>query len=141
METFVNLISRAGETAARVRFTGGWEADADAPPKYGGKEGCLTPEEMFVASVNACLMMSYYYFANVKKINLASYESEAEGIVEKGAPSGGMWFTGLKVRARVKPSNPEDADRCKSLSASAEKYCIVSASINTPVDYVVEITS
>lgn len=139
MEKFINTMVRTGAEPAKVRFASGLEANADAPPKYGGREGCLSPEELFVSSVNACLMMSYYYFAGVKKVPIASYESEAEGTVEKGSPAGGMWFTGVTVRARVKPENPADAERCKALAASAEKYCIVSASIRPAVHYEVEV--
>lgn len=141
MEQYSNTMTREGDGPAMIRFASGLEAEADAPPKFGGKEGCLTPEELLVSSVNACLMMSYYYFANVKKIGIVSYESQAEGTVEKGSPGGGMWFTNLKVRARVKSANPEDAERCRTLAASAEKYCIVSASLKTPVDYEVEVIS
>jgi organic hydroperoxide reductase OsmC/OhrA len=139
MEQFTNTISRTGETAAKVRFTNGLEAEIDAPPKFGGKAGCLTPEELFVASVNACLMMSYFYVAGIKKIGIASYVSEAEGTVEKGSPTGGMWFTGVNVLARIKPGNPADADRCRALAESAEKYCIVSATSKAPVHFEVEI--
>jgi organic hydroperoxide reductase OsmC/OhrA len=141
MESFTNTIYRSGETAAKVRFSNGLETDADAPPKFGGKPGCVTPEELFVASVNACLMMAYYYVAGIRKIGIASYESEAEGTVEKGSPTGGMWFTGVKVRARIKPENLEDADRCRALAESAEKYCIVSATSKAPVDYAVEVVA
>lgn len=141
MEQFTNTMTREGDGPAKISFASGLQADADAPPKFGGKEGCLTPEELLVSSVNACLMMSYYYFANVKKIGIVSYESEAEGTVEKGSPSGGMWFTGLKVRARVRPANGQDAERCKTLADSAEKYCIVSASLKAPVDYQIEVIS
>lgn len=139
METFTNAISRSGDAPATIRFSSGLEAPADAPPKFGGKAGCVSPEELFIASVSSCLMMSYYYFAGVKKIAIASYETTAEGDVEKGSPTGGMWFTAVRVRARVKPVNAADAERCKALAASAEKYCIVSASIKTPVDYQVEV--
>jgi organic hydroperoxide reductase OsmC/OhrA len=139
MESFANSMSRTGDAPAKAIFASGLQTDVDAPPKYGGKPGCLTPEELFVASVNACLMMSFYYFAGIKKIGIASYEAEAEGAVEKGSPGGGLWFTGVKVHARVKPADPADAERCKALVASAEKYCIVSASIKPPVDYEVEV--
>ena len=53
------------------------------PPEYGGSPNSLNPEEMFAASVNSCIMLAFYHFANKYEVEVASYYSDANGKVEK----------------------------------------------------------
>ena len=38
------------------------------PPEFKGHEGIWTPEDLFVASVNVCLMATFLYYAETEKL-------------------------------------------------------------------------
>ncbi|MDO9581283.1 MAG: OsmC family protein, partial [Bacteroidales bacterium] len=56
--------------------------ELSTPAEFGGKPEVWTPEDLLVASVNACLMTTFSYYAGKKGFKFISYESSAEGIVE-----------------------------------------------------------
>lgn len=56
------------------------ETEVGSPPEYGGNSITLNPEEMFVASVNSCIVLVFYHFKKKFKVEFTSYHSEAEGI-------------------------------------------------------------
>jgi organic hydroperoxide reductase OsmC/OhrA len=110
-----------------------------APEVYGGSPDTLNPEEMFVASINSCIMLVFYHFANQHKIEITSYESVAKGKVEK--TKSGLRFTEVQVKATVSLAASGQIDDVAKLAELAEKYCLVSNSVSCPVNYSVHVTS
>ena len=51
------------------------------PPEFRGHPGIWTPEDLFVSSVNSCIMLVFFHFAKRYDIEIASYHSEAKGKV------------------------------------------------------------
>jgi len=101
------------------------------PPEFRGHAGIWTPEDLFVASVNCCIMTTFLYFAARMDIALVSYHSEAEGTVEAGPD--GLLFTTVNVKPHVLVTSDEDREKAQELLARSEKACLVSRSMNTPV--------
>jgi organic hydroperoxide reductase OsmC/OhrA len=56
--------------------------ELSTPVEFGGKPGVWTPEELLVASVNACIMTTFSYYAGKRGFKFISYESSSEGIIE-----------------------------------------------------------
>jgi len=52
-----------------------------APPTLEGRSGVMTPEDAFVASLNMCFHLMFVWATEKLKIDLISYECEAEGHV------------------------------------------------------------
>ncbi len=133
MTSFKNTIRcQAGQTATTT-MSGAAEAEIGAPVEYGGRADTLNPEELFVASINSCLMLVFYHFAEKSGLAIASYEAEANGTVEK--TRNGLRFTSVRVEARVEAPGPDSAGNVKKVAELAEKYCLVSNALNFPVDY------
>jgi len=73
--------------SASIKLTGKGESiieskvkpsiELSAPVEFGGKSGFWTPEELLVASVNACLMTTFSYYSVKKDFKFISYESRA----------------------------------------------------------------
>jgi organic hydroperoxide reductase OsmC/OhrA len=103
------------------------------PPEYGGSADTLNPEELFVASINSCLMLVFYHFAEKSGVEIEHYESEAEGAVEK--TRNGLRFTAVRVQARVKARTQDGAGKLNQCAELAEKFCLVSNSLSCPVSY------
>ncbi len=118
---------------SRVAITGTGDVAIAAPPVFGGPDGTTDPEELFVASVNTCIMMSFAHFAKKSQIAFASYESSATGLLEKD--EGGFRFTKITVNATVTVPTGTNENVVHKTSEIAEKYCLVTRSLNCPVVY------
>jgi organic hydroperoxide reductase OsmC/OhrA len=58
--------------------------DVATPADFGGHEGVWGPEDLFAAAVNCCIMTTFLYYQAKEGVELVSYRSSAEGILEFG---------------------------------------------------------
>ncbi|MDD5134108.1 MAG: OsmC family protein [Phycisphaerae bacterium] len=107
------------------------------PEEYGGSPDTLNPEELFVASINSCIMLVFYHFVEKYNVSVISYCSEAEGTVEKTRD--GLRFTKVAVNAKVEIGDISHAGKIEEIARLAEKYCLVSNSVLCPVVYTVKL--
>lgn len=135
MDVFKNELNKVGKEIATTTMSGVGKVTVAAPREYGGDGNSLNPEELFVASVNSCLMLVFDHFANKYKVDLISYDSQASGEVEK--TKNGLRFTKIAVAAQVKVDDAH-ADKIGEITELAEKFCLVSGSLNCPVTYEVK---
>lgn len=138
MASFTNTVRCARGAAAVTTMSGAKDAEIGAPVEYGGRADTLNPEELFVASINSCLMLVFYHFAERSGLGIESYEADAEGTVTK--TKNGLRFTSAHVQARIKAVQTDVAGRLEEVATLAEKYCLVSNSVNFPVTYSVSLT-
>ena len=68
-----------GEHLGHIRMGNGPEMEFSAPPDAHGHAGVLTPEDAFVAAVNTCVMMMFIWATERFKLDLVSYDCDAEG--------------------------------------------------------------
>ena len=106
------------------------------PPEFGGPEGFWSPEDLFVSSINSCLMTTFLYFIFKNNVELKDYISEAEGIVEK---KNSLKFTQVKVNIKIKVGENENIEKIEKFIELAEKYCLISNSVNFEVKVYPEI--
>ena len=135
---FRNTVYRRDGEMCSISLQGMGETELSSPPEFGGKEDVLSPEEMFVGSINGCLMLTFFYFAKKFDVEVTSYHSDAEGEVEKG--NEGFKFAKLSVKAKVTVGKDKRFEKIEEISHLAEKYCLVSSSVICPVSYKVEVT-
>lgn len=131
--TYESTIRQAKDEVAVVVFDGMGTFAFGPPPEFGGRREALNPEQLFVAAVNGCLLTTLSYFLQRSRIELRSYQAEAQGQVEKG--SDGFRFVGVEVRATAIVKDAQAAEKMSELAALAEKYCLVSRSVSCPVHY------
>ena len=133
MEVFKNSLRKTGQKDAVTSMSGAENLPIGPPAQYGGSADTLNPEELFVASVNSCIMLVFSHFAKKKELDFCEYSSEAEGIVEKTKE--GLRFTGISVKAEVVLNDENQAGKVEEIAQLAEKYCLVSNSVSCPVEY------
>ncbi len=106
------------------------------PPEFGGPGDAWSPEHLLLASANLCLMSTFVAVAEKSQLAVASYESKAEGLLDK-TPEG-MGFTSIVLTVTLEVA---EADRPKAerLMDLAKKYCIVSNSLKRPVEVSLEL--
>ncbi len=102
-----------------------------SPPEFKGEAGVWTPEDLFVASVNACIMATFAMFAERLKLPVVSYSSDAEGLLEFSDT--GYQFTRVTLRPRVVIRTADAIGQVKKTIEDAHKNCIVSNSIRSEV--------
>ncbi len=145
--TYHTKVAWKGEHWGHIQMGNGPEMDFSAPPEVQGHSGVLTPEDAFVAAVNTCVTMMFLWTAERFKLDLVSYECEAEGtkVIELNRTE---IFRTVKLRPRIvlrariedKPSVEMQARRALE---SAQKYSLVANSIKSEVqvDPVIEFVS
>ena len=101
------------------------------PPEFKGHEGIWSPEDLFVASVNVCVMSTFLAFAERAGLAFMSYESDAEGRVE--LVDGKLQVTSVTLTPRVTVKSSGDVDKAKELLTKAESNCLISNSVKTHV--------
>src|SRR5450631_3241694 len=72
-----------------VSFDGGVVVPASASPHVVGKwavEAAVDPEEMLVAALSNCRMLSFLHVARLAVFTALSYHDHAEGVMEEIAP-------------------------------------------------------
>ncbi|WP_455383515.1 OsmC family protein [Salinispira pacifica] len=108
------------------------EISIATPPEFpGGHKGFWSPETLFVASAEACLMATFLAIAENSRLEFSAYSSEAEGVVEK--TSEGNQVTEITIRARVTIPDESKRDRAIRILEKSEEHCLVSKSMKTRV--------
>jgi len=101
------------------------------PPEFKGHEGIWTPEDLFVSSVNVCLMATFLYYAETEKLIFKSYKSSCRGVLEK--TGAGFMFTTIELNSHIIVGTEGDISKAKQLLEQAEKHCLISNSIKSQV--------
>jgi uncharacterized OsmC-like protein len=84
-----------------------------------------------VAAVEACFLLTFRAIAQASRIEFTSLTVEGEGIVDRA--DGGMRFTEIVLRPRLALPAGTDSARVQRALEKAEKTCLVSASLSTPI--------
>ena len=100
------------------------------PPEFGGHEGFVSPEDMFVGSMNACFMTTFLVFAKKSGIDLVSYKSSAIGYLEK--VDGKNIFTKIVLKPQIKAN--AGRDEIMAIVEHVKEYSIVLNSMRTDVE-------
>jgi len=103
-----------------------------APPlEFDGPGDAWSPEQLVLAAVQSCFLMTFRAVAAASGIEFTSLGVEAEGTVDR---SGGRTrFTEIVLRPRVVAPAGVDTVRLRRALEKAERACLVSASLSTPV--------
>lgn len=101
------------------------------PPEFRGHEGIWSPEDLFVASANICLMTTFLSVAERAGLAFTSYESEAEGKLE--LVDGKFQFTAITLKPTITLATSADAAKAKELIEKAEASCLISNSMKAKV--------
>lgn len=101
------------------------------PPEFKGHENIWSPEDLFVASANICLMTTFLAVAERAGLAFASYESEAEGTLE--LVEGKFQFTAITLKPVITLPAGGDAAKARELIEKAEANCLISNSMKAHV--------
>ncbi|MFA3783639.1 OsmC family protein [Melioribacteraceae bacterium 4301-Me] len=102
------------------------------PPEFPkGIPNTWSPEHLFVASINICLMTTFLAIAENSKLEFISYYCEGIGIIEKVENK--FMFTKVELYPKIVVKQSKDIERCERIIKKAEEHCLVSNSIKTKI--------
>lgn len=102
------------------------------PPEFPkGVPNIWSPEHLYVAATNVCLMTTFLAIAENTKLEFISYT--AEGIAKLEKVDGRFMISEITLKPVIKIVNPEDKDKAEKLIHKAESACLISNSMKTKV--------
>ena len=102
------------------------------PVELGGPGGIWSPDELFVSSIEACAMLTFFWLIDGKGLDVISYKSEAEG-VSQIADDGKFRFTEVILKPIIKISNNDDRPKVEGALKKLDDWCCVSNSTKASV--------
>jgi len=136
--SYRNKLAWLGGRAGSMESEGKPGFRVASPPEFKGEAGVWTPEDLFVASVSACIMATFAAFAERLKLPVISYTCDAEGFLEYA--DDGYRFTRITVRPRIVVGTAESVAQTVKTVHDAHKNCLVSKSIRSDVSVEPEIS-
>ena len=108
------------------------EIEVATPPEFKGHPGFWTPEDLFVAAVNACFMSTFLYYAEKRQLIFSAFNASAEGILED--VDGEFIISTVNITAYVKIGVAGEIEKAKTIMEAAKQNCLVSNSIKSKVN-------
>jgi organic hydroperoxide reductase OsmC/OhrA len=108
-----------------------------AAVEYKGSPEHYNPEDMLIASLSGCHMLSYLALAANAKITVLSYVDNADGSLQKDGMS--AKFAEVTLRPKVLISEDSDPEKALALHEKAHHICFVAKSVNFSVHVAPEI--
>ncbi len=108
-------------------------------PSFRGDPSRYNPEDLLVASLSACHMLSYLHLCAVNHVSVVDYRDAALGVMDENT-DGSAQFSRVTLRPTVKISPGDDAAKAHALHADAHHLCFIARSVNFPVDVAPTIT-
>ena len=115
-------------------FKNGQGVGASASPAYKGDGKHADPEDMLVAALSSCHMLSFLAICAKKKVTVQSYEDDAVGFLENDSVDGKgskLWITRVILRPKVVSS--ADAASLEQIHHLAHEACFIANSVKTQV--------
>ena len=135
--SYENNIAWKSARRGVVRAPGKPDLEISSPPEFKGEAGIWTPEDLFVGSLNTCILMTFVAFATQKGLEFVAYECRAEGRLEFA--EGKYRFTEVRLYPQIAVKSEADVERAKNILESAHANCFISNSISSAVTLTPEI--
>jgi organic hydroperoxide reductase OsmC/OhrA len=115
----------------RVLVEGKPDIEASADPVFRGDPSRHNPEDLFVASLSACHMLTYLALCARNNIHVIAYEDAATGTMETSVDGGGR-FTEVVLHPTVEIARG-DAALARTLHDKAHALCFIANSVSVPL--------
>jgi len=108
------------------------------PPQFPkGINGIWSPEHLFVAAINSCLMTTFLSIAENSKLEFTGFESKALGKLEMS--DGKYMVSEVVLMPVVSIKNVEQKERAEKVLQKSEANCLISNSVKTKIVFKSEI--
>ncbi len=103
-----------------------------ADPTFHGDRQRYNPEQLLLAALSQCHMLSFLHVAVKHGVVVTAYEDRAEGLMRTNRDGSGQ-FESVTLKPTVTVAAPAAPDLLEELHAEANKVCFIARSVNFPV--------
>jgi peroxiredoxin-like protein len=108
------------------------EVNVATPPQFpGGIDKIWSPEHLFTAAVNSCLMTTFLAIADNSKLQFSSFSSKASGKLEM--VDGKYMMSEVTLMPRLVIDSEADKEKAERILTKAEAACLISNSIRSKI--------
>jgi organic hydroperoxide reductase OsmC/OhrA len=127
----------AGRRVA-VSVAGKHNVDVAPPPEFRGTDPTVwSPEDLFVAACAACVAVTLTGLAERAELPLRRLSVSGDGVAGMRV-EGRFGFTRIELRLELE-TDPGFEELAGELARKAEETCLVSASLDLPVETVIDV--
>jgi organic hydroperoxide reductase OsmC/OhrA len=123
---------RAYERSYTVSVNGKPELAGSSDPAFRGDPAKYNPEEMLVAALSACHMLSFLHFCSAAGVIVVDYSDSASGKMEETKEGNGR-FIEVVLKPNVTVKEASMIEKVNALHVKAHQYCFIANSCNFPV--------
>ena len=113
----------------QIAYKTGQVVTTSAAPAYRGAGVHADPEDLLVAALSSCHMLSFLAICAKKRVTVKSYQDDAIGFLENDG--GKLWVTRVILRPKV--GCDADAAALEQIHHLAHEACFIANSVKTVV--------
>jgi organic hydroperoxide reductase OsmC/OhrA len=107
-------------------------------PVFRGDAARWNPEQLLVAALSQCHLLSYLHACADAGVVVMAYEDQPDGVMEETEDGGGH-FTEVTLRPAVTVAEESMAEAARELHDRAHALCYIASSVKFPVRHEPEI--
>ena len=123
---------RAYERSHTISVNGKATIEGSSDPAFRGDPSKYNPEEMLVAALSDCHMLSFLHFCPASAVVVVGYSDTATGTMEESKDGNGR-FTEVILNPKVIVKEASMIEKANALHEKAHQYCFIANSCNFPV--------
>lgn len=133
-----------GNTGAGTRDYRGYSRDHEiaaegpgvlpgtADPVFRGVPDRWNPEQLFIASLAQCHLLTYLWLCVGSGVVVTAYSDAPSGVMQEEADGSGR-FTSVTLRPRVTIDAGSDPEIARELHDKVADYCFIARSVSVPI--------
>ena len=125
---------RAYERSHTISIDHKTELQGSSDPYFRGDKTRHNPEDLLLASLSACHMLSFLHVCVKAGVIVTEYVDHATGDMVD-YPDGSGKFTGVNLNPVVTVTKESDIEQMDELHHKANKLCFIANSVNFPVTH------
>lgn len=128
-------------STGEIQSPSGLRCHFAVPTEFGGPGGCPSPEEMLLASLASCYVITIAYMAELKKLPLHKQHITVQGMVERDPQTRRLRFTQMHLGLTFFVPSEATETQIQSilkLAYDAKSYCLVSNSLRDEIQFYIE---
>lgn len=118
-------------------LSNGCQVEVAPPIEFDGVGDVWTPEELLMASVANCLVLSFKSIARAYDLSWLHIDCSADGQLEKIDRK--VKFTRVHTRVKLAITSEEERDKARRILEKAEDTCFITNSLSAETDFTGEI--
>ncbi len=116
----------------RILIEGKPELPGTADVAFRGEADKFNPEDLFLAAISSCHMLSYLALCAKYGISVVAYEDAATGVMREDGKGGGR-FEEVVLHPVVTIADAAQIDRATKLHERAHETCFIANSCSVPI--------